>query len=193
MSPNSISRWIPQAPRAAIAALIHIHFEDLVDLVDRRWAEGLDLSRTVFEEPAGPDCLLAEVPARRGRPRVLLLRVAEEGEGWERTESLLLDSYLDLFLAGRTPERILAVRASSAPSAVQRRWIIDRAGGGDGLEPFRLSYLAVELGSWPAGHLTSTARAGNLRPFHTPFRREPPCISVSSVYPSRERRRCSTP
>jgi hypothetical protein len=185
-------------PRAAIAALIHIHFEDLVDLVDRRWAEGLDLSRTVFEEPDDRDCLLAEVPARKGRPRALLIRVAEEGERWDQTEGLLLDSYLDHFLAGRTPERILGVRASSAPSAVRRRWIVDPGEGGEGLYALRLPYLAVELDARPpdrrtAHELTSHERAGNLRPFHTPFRREPPCNSVSSVYPSRERRRCSTP
>lgn len=207
-------------PRAAIAALIHIHFEDFVDLVDRRWAEGLDLSRAVFEEPEeapeGPGCLSAEVPARRGGSRHLLLRVAGEGEAPEETERRLLDAYLARFVAGRTPDRLLAVSAGSGPAGARRRWITDDLGAG--LRPLRLPYLAVELGTgrgdvWtPASapwatlepappplalrrrpNLTSPRRAGNLRPFHTPFRREPPCNSVSSVYPSRARRRCSIP
>jgi hypothetical protein len=210
----------PRVPRAAVAALIHIHFEDFVDLVDRRWAEGLDLSRAIFEEPEdsaeGAECLMAEVPAQRGAPRHLLIRIAGEGEERERTEHHLLSSYLARFVSGRTPDRLLAVSVGAGPAGVRRRWIVD--GLGAGLEPLRLSYLAVELGSGPEDvwipasapwatlepapepsalrrrlHLTSPRRAGNLRPFHTPFRREPPCNSAFSVYPSRARRRCSIP
>lgn len=175
------------APRTHLLTLLHIHFEGLVDLVDRRWAGDLDLARSRFDCREEEGLLHAEIPAPSGAPRTLLLRVPPDGESREAGERALLDAYLDLFLAQRAPGRLLAVRAGGARPAVHRRAIVDRAPG----QPLlRLPYLAVELGPW-LPHLTWVSRAGNLRPFRTPFRRDPPCNSVSLDCPSRERRLCS--
>lgn len=167
--------------------LLQIHFERLIDLVDRGWARGLDLARTRTELDGEKGLLRATIPAPSGLARTLLLRLVPEGEGEDESRRALLGAYLDCFLNGREPDRLLAVRFGSPLPAVHARKIVD---GGDGPLPFRLPYLEIELGAEPFD-LTSAPAAGNLRPIHTPFRRESPCNSVSSVYPSRERRLCS--
>jgi hypothetical protein len=161
-------------------------------------------------EDAAP--LFFTVPARRGPARTLVVAVARGGERRESRQSVedrLLDAYLDAFVHERRPDRLIAVfpegpeGAGGEPPAVHLRTLVDRLDGdahdsGNPRDPgerlLRLPYLAVTLGGQPLdAYLTRRCFADNLAPFHTPFRKEPPCSSVSSVCPSRERRRFSIP
>lgn len=215
----------PDVSTGALRALIQIHFEELLTLVDPALAGTLLAERAVcrdpeLEAPAGihgdargdAAVLLFVVPARRGPARTLVVAVARAGESRESVEDRLLEAYLDAFLEERRPDRLIAVFPEGSegpedpggrPSAVHLRSLVDRLAGDAGMaggpgDPgeklLRLPYLAVTLGSHPLdAYLTRRSFAGNLAPFRTPFRKEPPCSSVSSVCPSRERRRFSIP